>query len=137
MWHPWFLTFVWTVGCPCCLVLPYLYHNVNVLLILQQTEIWIKVKLSIDGFCQDHLALTEGLQEDLVPLCLLLCQQDPLKNNTTRSHSSEIAEIKRTILKPSLKYDPNWRSSKLWRKNILSALEDKSLCSMAVICIWC
>lgn len=59
----------------------YLNHDVNILVILQQTEIGIKVKLVVPdvGVSQDHLALPEGLEEDLLPLCPLIRQQLPLK----------------------------------------------------------
>jgi len=61
----------------------YLYHNVNILPILQQAEIGIKVKLVVlgAGVGQDHFALPQGLEEDLLPLCPMLSQQLPLKDN--------------------------------------------------------
>lgn len=62
----------------------YLYHDVHILSILQQTEVGIKVKLVVFdvGLSQDHLALPQGLEEDLLPLYPLLRQQLPLKRTT-------------------------------------------------------
>lgn len=59
----------------------YLYHDVNVLAILQQTQIRIEVELIFlgAGVIQHHLTVSKGLKEDLLPLCLLVCQQLPLK----------------------------------------------------------
>lgn len=94
-WHFGLETFCYVVG---TMGFYYLYHNVNVLLILQQTEIWIKVKLVVPGvgFGQDHLVLPQCLEENLLPLCPLFCQQFPLKDDTTGSHPSERAKIKWT-----------------------------------------
>lgn len=62
----------------------YLYHDVDILAILQQTKIGIEVKpvLLFAGVSQDHLAVPQGLQEDLLPLCPLIRQQLPLKGRT-------------------------------------------------------
>lgn len=61
----------------------YLYHDVNILAILQQTQIGIEVKPVVlgvgAGVCQDHLALPQGLEEDFLPLCPLIRQQLSLK----------------------------------------------------------
>lgn len=59
----------------------YLYHDVNVLAILQQTQIGIEVEPVVlgAGVSQDHLTVSKGLEEDLLPLCPLICQQLPLK----------------------------------------------------------
>lgn len=59
----------------------YLYHDVDVLAILQQTQIRIEVEPVVlgAGVSQDHLTVPEGLKEDLLPMCSLIRQQLPLK----------------------------------------------------------
>lgn len=66
----------------------YLYHDVNILAILQQAKIGIKVKPVVlgVGVSQDHLALPQGLEENILPMCPLIRQQLPLKGqNNWRS----------------------------------------------------
>lgn len=67
----------------------YLYHDVNVLPILQQTQVGIEVEpVVLDaGVSQDHLTLPKGLEEDLLPLRPLLCQQLPLKGRHNQRSS--------------------------------------------------
>lgn len=77
----------------------YLHHDVNILPVLQQTEVGIKVKpVVIDvGFSQDHLALPQGLEEDLLPLSTLLCQQLPLK----RQQIIQIKNVPNKLTRPA------------------------------------
>lgn len=59
----------------------YLYHDVNVLSILQQTQIRIEVGPVVlgAGVSQDHLTVPKGLKEDLLPMYPMIRQQLPLK----------------------------------------------------------
>lgn len=61
----------------------YLYHDVDVLAILQQTHIGIEVEPVVlgAGVSQAHLTVPEGLKEDLLPMCPLSRQQLPLKGH--------------------------------------------------------
>ena len=91
----------------------YLYHDVNILSILQQTEVGIKVNPVIPdvGFSQDHLTLPPDLEEGLLPLCLLIRQQLPLKGQhdwkSASSHGSGFVYIQLQILSKLSKRNRN------------------------------
>lgn len=59
----------------------YLYHDVHVLAVLQQTQVGVQVEPVVPGVGvgQDHFALPQRLEEELPPERSLLCQQLPLK----------------------------------------------------------
>lgn len=114
LWHCGLETFCYAVATTS---LYYLYHNVNVLLILQQTEIWIKVKLVVPGvgFGQDHLVLPQCLEENLLPLYPLFCQQLPLKDDTTGSHPLQRAKNKMNLTQETKTHTRYSLPESLWR----------------------
>lgn len=59
----------------------YLYHDVDILLVLQQTEVGKNVRLGVlgVGVSHGHLALPQGLKQDFLPLSPLFRQQLPLE----------------------------------------------------------
>lgn len=68
----------------------YLYHDVDILLIVQQTQIRIEVGPAVLGAAvsQDALTVHKGLKEDILPICLMIRQQLPLKGrNDSRLNS--------------------------------------------------
>lgn len=73
----------------------YLYHDVDVLGVLQQAEVGVDVEPGLIGVGVGHvhLALPQGLQEGLVPLRLLVRQQRPLKERTTPLEVTRVAAV--------------------------------------------
>lgn len=80
----------------------YLYHDVDVLGVLQQAEVGVDVEPVIlgVGVGQDHLALPQGLQEGLVPLHPLIRQQLPLKERTTQLEVTRVMTVSTASRKP-------------------------------------
>lgn len=80
----------------------YLYHDVDILGVLQQAEVGVDVEpvLLGVGVGQDHLALPQGLQESLVPLRPLIRQQLSLKERTTQLEVSHVVTVPTASRKP-------------------------------------
>lgn len=85
----------------------YLYHDVDVLGVLQQAEVGVDVEPVIlgVGVGQDHLALPQGLQEGLVPLRPLIRQQLPLKERTTQLEVTRVVTVPTAVSKTVMRKD--------------------------------